>query len=594
MLLAELLHIELECRRRAGESPALGDYLALFPANEELLREVFAEASLPDTGNPTPTQETASLPIPGAGRGGVPGYEMLEELGRGGMGVVHKARHLALNRLVALKFILAGRHAHARHLERFRREAEAVARLRHPNIVQIYDIGEADGQCYLALEYGDGGNLRDRLAGNPLEPRSAARLLEPIARAVQHAHRQGVIHRDLKPANVVLAAGGDSIMPGHRPLPEFQEKAAPGLPPLSACTPKLTDFGLARLMGDDGPLTEFGVAAGTPSYMAPEQATGTAEPGPAADVWALGATLYECLTGRPPFKAATAVETLRLVAEADPVPPSRLQPSVPRDLETICLKCLAKEQAKRYAGARELAQDLQRFLQGEPIQARRAGLLERLWRWAKRRPGTAALVALLLATVLAGTIGIAWAMLYAFAGWKEAARNEGQARAAPRTRRGGPRARPTPKRARRGRPASRCSGRPWPCSSTAPTAWGAKGRRAGRCTCSRGRWPSTRPVTRRWPMPSAAATPAGPSMPTPWRRSSTAARPWRWPPIPTARRPWSGSGAPCGGCRWTARARRAPCTSSRSRSAPWPSRPTASASSPAWAGRSPARPARPT
>ncbi|MBY0227755.1 MAG: serine/threonine protein kinase, partial [Gemmataceae bacterium] len=430
VLFAELLHIDLECRRRAGELPAIDDYLPLFPSREGLLREVFA-GSMPDTGDPLQSEETPALPAP-EGPGGVraPGYEILEEIGRGGMGVVYKARHLALKRLVALKYILAGRLAHSRHRERFDREALAVARLRHPNIIQIYEIGESDGHAFIALELGDAGNLRDRLAGTPMNPRSAAGLMEPIARAVQHAHRQGVVHRDIKPANVVLAQGGDSIMPGHRPLPEFHDKTDSGQLPVAYCTPKLTDFGLARLLGDEGPLTEFGVAAGTPSYMAPEQATGAAEPGPAADVWALGATLYECLTGRPPFKAATAVETLRQVAEADPVPPSQLNAAVPRDLETICLKCLAKEPGQRYEGARELAQDLQRFLAGEPILARPASAWERAWRWAKRRPGTAALVGLLVASILAGAIGIAWAMLYAFAGWNEAERNEKQARAA--------------------------------------------------------------------------------------------------------------------------------------------------------------------
>src|SRR6516164_6930001 len=233
-----------------------------------------------------------------AGSVGVPGYEIESVLGHGGMGVVYKARHLALKRTVALKMVLAGGHARPQQLARFRLEAEAVARLQHPNIVQIHEVGEAGGVPYCALEFVEGGNLAGKLNGKPLAPREAAQLVEPLARAVQLAHSRNVVHRDLKPANVLLAA--DS-------------------------TPKIADFGLARQMDSDSGETQAGQVMGTPSYMAPEQASGRAhEAGPAADIYALGAILYECLTGRPPFKGQTMVETLDQVRTQEPVPPSKV------------------------------------------------------------------------------------------------------------------------------------------------------------------------------------------------------------------------------------------------------------------------------
>ncbi|MFO0846017.1 MAG: serine/threonine-protein kinase [Gemmataceae bacterium] len=392
VLLAELLLLDVEYRRRGGELPRASDYLPRFPGQEAVIRTVLPATGKSDTGGADQGQTIRSVLAPARRPSEVPGYEVLEELGRGGMGVVYRARHVPLNRMVALKFILAGTSAPARHIERFRREAEVVARLRHPNIVQIYDVGEVDNQAFLALEYAEGGNLRDRLAGQPLEPRAAALILEPCARAVQHAHRQGVVHRDLKPANILMAVGGDSVASGNRPLPGYRPTGfdLPGMatyqPPLATCTPKITDFGLARMLDARQSGSELGVAAGTPQYMAPEQATGDPDAGPLVDVWALGATLYELLTGRPPFRAASARETMRLIVDADPVPPTQLQPTVPRDLETICLKCLEKEPDRRYSGARELAQDLRRFLDGEPIHARRVGPVERLRKWARRRP----------------------------------------------------------------------------------------------------------------------------------------------------------------------------------------------------------------
>jgi hypothetical protein len=295
----------------------------------------------------------------------VPGYEMVRELGRGGMGVVYLAKQTKLNRPVALKMILEGGHAGAEELARFKTEAEAIARLQHPNIVQIFEVGEHEGRPFFSLEYCAGGSLDRKLAGTPLPPKQAAQLAGVLARAVQAAHDRNVIHRDLKPANVLLSADG---------------------------TPKITDFGLARKLDEAG-RTATNAVMGTPSYMAPEQAVGKSkEIGPAADVYALGAILYELLTGRPPFKAAAALDTLMQVVADEPVPPSRLQSKVPRDLETICLKCLNKEPSKRYAGAAALAADLGRFQADEPIQARPTGAVERTLKWARRRRALAALV----------------------------------------------------------------------------------------------------------------------------------------------------------------------------------------------------------
>jgi WD40 repeat protein len=297
------------------------------------------------------------------------------------MGVVYKARQVGLNRLVALKMILAGPHAGEDDLARFCLEAEAAARLEHPNLVHIYEVGEHEGHPYFSLEFVDGGNLHDRLDGQPQPPRLAARLVETLALAMQAAHERGIVHRDLKPANVLLA-GGSNV-------------------PLDQCVPKITDFGLAKRLDSNVIRTQSGDVLGTPSYMAPEQAAGKArEVGPAADIWALGAILYELLTGRPPFLADTPWDTIAQVIADDPVPPRRLQPKVPRDLETICLKCLQKEPAQRYPTARALAEDLRRFLSNEPIRARPIGIGERAMKWVKRRPAAAALIAVCLLAVL--------------------------------------------------------------------------------------------------------------------------------------------------------------------------------------------------
>jgi eukaryotic-like serine/threonine-protein kinase len=304
----------------------------------------------------------------------IDGYEILGEIGRGGMGVVYRARQALLNRPCVLKMILAGAHAGAESSARFLSEAEVIARLQHPNVVQIHHIGEADGLPYFELEYVEGGSLDRGLAGTPWPARRAAELMEALTRGVAAAHRQGIIHRDLKPGNVLMAADG---------------------------TPKVTDFGLAKSLAEDSGLTRSDSILGSPGYMAPEQAAGRAkEVGPLADVYALGAILYELLTGRPPFRAATVLETLEQVRTAEPVPPSRLVPGLPRDVETIALKCLQKEPGRRYDSASALAEDLRRFLGGEPIVARPVPPWERAIKWARRRPAIAALAGLAASLVI--------------------------------------------------------------------------------------------------------------------------------------------------------------------------------------------------
>jgi serine/threonine-protein kinase len=334
------------------------------------------------TPDETVTRRPAGAPA-GADLPRVPGYEVEAVLGRGGVGIVFRARHLRLNRTVALKMLLGGDYAGSRELARFQREAEAVAGLRHPNVVQAHDIGDCDGRPYFTMELVDGGSLARKLAGTAQPAREAAQLAATLAGAVQAAHASGVVHRDLKPANVLLTADG---------------------------TPKVTDFGLARRLEHDAGLTRTGVVVGTPSYMAPEQARGQAHAiGPGVDVWALGAILYELLTGRPPFKGETAAETVHQVISQEPVPPSRLNPKVPRDLETICLQCLQKDPGKRYRTAAGFADDLERFLKHEPIRARPVGRLERGLRWVRRRPAAAALLSAVGLFVAAGTVG-AWSV----------------------------------------------------------------------------------------------------------------------------------------------------------------------------------------
>ena len=322
-------------------------------------------------------------------------YEILGVLGRGGMGVVYKAKQKKLNRVVALKMILGGLHASDEDLRRFRQEAEASARLQHPNIVQIHEIGEIDGKPYFSLEYVEGGCLANRMANEPQPVFSAAQLIEILARAMHYAHQRGIVHRDLKPANILLAP----------PPPDGSATA----PVTSFGIPKITDFGLAKRMDTDLGQTQTGAIMGTPSYMAPEQAGGRIrEIGPATDIYALGAILYDLLTGRPPFKANTLADTLHQVQMAEPVSPGRLQPQVPRDLATICLKCLNKDPKKRYESGMALAEDLGRFLAGEPIRARPTSLLERSIKWSRRRPSLAALIAVSVLSFVGLTIGGWW------------------------------------------------------------------------------------------------------------------------------------------------------------------------------------------
>jgi serine/threonine-protein kinase len=339
---------------------------------------------LPGLGGHPCADAISSVPHPGD-LPCVPGYEVEAVLGRGGMGVVYKARHLALKRTVALKMLAAG-HSHQVERARFRAEAEAVARLQHPNIVQIHEIGEADGLPFIALEFVAGGSLAERLAGQSLPPRDAARLVAALAEAMHLAHSRNLVHRDLKPGNVLMVGEADT--------------------PVGQCQPKVTDFGLVRQLDADSGQTGVGVVMGTPSYMAPEQAEGHAHAaGPAADVYALGAILYECLTGRPPFQGATPLETLVQVRSREPAAPSSRNRQVPRDVETICLKCLRKEPERRYSSARELADDLGRFVRGEPVAARPVGVAERVRKWVWRRPAAAGLLAALGLLVAVGGTG---------------------------------------------------------------------------------------------------------------------------------------------------------------------------------------------
>jgi tetratricopeptide (TPR) repeat protein len=377
---------------------------AIFPA------AAAAAAVTPDGSKAASVPSHPLATVPGSLPERLAGYTVLGELGRGGMSVVYKARQAHPERLVALKVILAGAHAEPERRHRFLAEADAIARLRHPNIVQIYEVGQHDYLPYLALEHVEGGSLAVQLNGAPLPPRAAAVLVETLARAIHHAHLHGIVHRDLKPANILLQKSSTKDTKGHEGRPETPVPAGlPSCPFVSFVDdflPKITDFGLAKQ--DQGDLTHTGAVLGTPSYMAPEQAAGDNRTvGPAADVYALGAILYECLTGRPPFRGATVLDTLDQVRTQEPVPPSRLQPTVSRDLERINLKCLAKEPHRRYASAADLGDDLRRFLEGRPVHARGTPWWERVWKWMRRRPLAAAALTVSALAVL--TLIVVWA-----------------------------------------------------------------------------------------------------------------------------------------------------------------------------------------
>lgn len=339
------------------------------------------EYSAPATGVAAVAAIRSTTKFTSSNKPTIPGYEVLRELGRGGMGVVYQAHHLKLNRMVALKMVLPGAYPQPEELVRFLGEAQSAARLQHPNIVQIYEVGKLDDRPFFTMEYVEGSSLAQKFGSTPVRPRQAAEMVHVLALAIQFAHQQGIVHRDLKPANILLTADG---------------------------TLKITDFGLAKHIEAGSGLTQTGAIMGTPSYMAPEQAAGlTAEIGPLADVYALGAILYDLLTGRPPFRADTPINTILQVRYEEPVSLIRLQPRIPRDLETICLKCLQKIPRKRYSSAVDLADDLQRYLAGEPIQARPVSRWERGVKWAQRHPTASALLGVsALALILVFALGV--------------------------------------------------------------------------------------------------------------------------------------------------------------------------------------------
>lgn len=353
-------------RLHAGERPdraaLLREHPALAPALACL--DVLDSFAPPAENAPDASDEPAGLSLEAmlAGRDFGP-YELLEEIGRGGMGVVYKARQKALDRTVAIKMILASHLGSAEHVKRFQAEAKAAARLRHPHIVHIHEVGQLHGQHFFAMEYIEGMSLAQRIAQGPMDSGAVVRLLAAVAGAVAHLHRQGIVHRDLKPSNILLDAEG---------------------------TPYVTDFGLAKVFHGSSVMTATGVIAGTPSYMSPEQAAGHGGGvGPASDIYSLGAILYELLTGRVPFSEENPLETLMQVISREPTVPRRLNARVPRGLELICLKCLAKSPADRYASAEALAADLERFSKGEPLEARPPDLRQRLLTWIRRQPALA-------------------------------------------------------------------------------------------------------------------------------------------------------------------------------------------------------------
>jgi WD40 repeat protein/tRNA A-37 threonylcarbamoyl transferase component Bud32 len=376
--------------------PELAERLRAFFADYDRVDRQAGELHLSHDPNPTVGEAGQAPERPRVRYFG--DYELLEEIARGGMGVVYKARQSSLNRIVALKMILAGQLATPLEVARFKVEAEAAAGLDHPNIVPIYEVGEHDGQQYYSMRFVAGSSLTRRPSG---QLREGAQLLATVARAVHYAHQRGILHRDLKPANILLDAEGQ---------------------------PHLTDFGLAKRVQQQGSLSPTGAIVGTPSYMAPEQARSEKVLTTAVDVYSLGAILYELVTGRPPFRADTPLDTVLQLLERDPLPPHQIDPRVDRDLETICLKCLHKEPPKRYGSAEGLADDLERWLRGEPILARPVGGVERLWRWCRRNRGIAAALAGLAATLLVGIVVASWLAAVASNNAADAVREANKAR----------------------------------------------------------------------------------------------------------------------------------------------------------------------
>ncbi|HAA48794.1 MAG TPA: hypothetical protein DCE43_03695 [Planctomycetaceae bacterium] len=385
---------ESECRNRAADTIGTN---AIDDTNPVVSSELSDQATIPpppsggnladdqtlvaavSVDHPTVVDESISkIPAGTVPQIDLEGYELLGELGRGGMGVVYRALDTRLKRVVALKMVLAGVHADPDELKRFQLEAEAVAQLQHPNIVQIHDVGEHEGRPYFSLEFVEGGELASQIAGEPQPPEEAAQLVETLSRAMHFAHERNIIHRDLKPANVLLTADGQ---------------------------PKITDFGLAKRLEDESGQTASGSIMGTPSYMSPEQAgRQQGQIGPPTDVYALGALLYCLLTGRPPFQSSSVMDTVLQVLEKEPVPPHQLVPGLDKNLETITLKCLQKDPGRRYQTAEEVADELQRFINHEPILARPVSAPERAWRWCRRKPVVASLILGLALSLIGGTV----------------------------------------------------------------------------------------------------------------------------------------------------------------------------------------------
>jgi serine/threonine protein kinase/DNA-binding beta-propeller fold protein YncE len=411
--IVELIYTEFVVREELGRQLKPADWFARFPQWRERLgrlmqvHQALHHAENPDTATAVGAFDDTGFSVTEkAAERGVPGYEILEESGRGGMGVVYKARQVKLNRIVALKMILTGDLSGPEERARFHEEAQAAARLQHPNIVQVFEAGVSGGCPFLALEFVAGNSLAQVLINGPVEAHAAAQLVATLARASHYAHGRGVIHRDLKPGNILLQKSEVRSQKS-----EVRNQKSEGDDPAQSSglcllttdlCPKIIDFGLAKQRRDAaagekfGGITRTGMVLGTPSYMAPEQASGdSTNPGPTVDIYALGTILYEALTGRPPFRAATPLETLEQVRTQEPVSPARLQPGLPRDLETICLKCLEKDPGRRYPTAQELADDLERFLRGESIRARPTTRWERGVKWARRRPTVAGLLAAL-------------------------------------------------------------------------------------------------------------------------------------------------------------------------------------------------------